>query len=206
MKRPLWTSLIVLVVGNALLWSGMQQVALDGAEARLRSALAEVVGASMSESRFPESELMPADYVLMVGATADAPLLSVYAANFPRDGLGLVRAHDPGTCYVNAGWRLQDRVTTEFAVDERRPGVEVYHFSYGDEQRFVLGWRQPLGRVVDAGRPWWRDGIDRLLHGRQDFVWVRVEVRAEVWGERRTEVEALLVRVMGAIEERFVAG
>jgi hypothetical protein len=206
MKRPLWTSLIVLVVGNALLWSGMQQVALDGAEARLRSALAEVVGASMSESRFPESELMPADYVLMVGATADAPLLSVYAANFPRDGLGLVRAHDPGICYVNAGWLLRERVTNELAVDGRRPGLLVYRFEHGAEQRVVLSWRQPLGRVVDAGRPWWRDGIDRLVHGRQDFVWVRVEVLAEVWGGRRTEVEELVARLMRAIEARFAAG
>jgi hypothetical protein len=203
MNRALVVCLVALVVGNGLLWSGLQKVALEGAEARLRAGLTTVFGDSMAESRFPEHELMPTDYVLLVPSRPDALLLSVYAANFPRDGLGLIRAHDPGTCYVNAGWLVEGRETLRLAVDDRRPALQVYEFQRGEERRVVLSWRQPLGRVADADRPWWRDGLDRLVHGRQDFVWVRLEVGAEVWRMERRRIEDAVVQSMKAIEDRF---
>ena len=211
MTRTWLVALSILVVGNLLLWPGLRGGSIAGAAERLDRATASVVDGSMQRFRFAPDPLLPDDYVGWRAIDADAPFISLYAAVFSRDGFAIAQAHDPELCYGILGWtlveRLDETATTPAGVTTK---LLIHHFIRGGDQpddRAVIVWRQPRGRVESIDRPWWREHVEQLTTGRTDYVWIRAELPWSSWQDPlpRDAIRTRIVRLMSAIEAECAA-
>jgi len=195
--------LIVLIVGNLLLWpprlaSGKSRgFDFDSFAAAVRELFpsSSLAGKRLADPLLPETNL----YL----ASTAGPLLTVYVGYYPMQGLLAEEPHPPEVCYQVQGWTLL-HTPEPVVVDDGdfRFKIQRASVALGTHVRTVYFWRQEAGGLPsgpDTSEGWAQHYWYRFHSGRSDLAWVRVEVDENRANEKSFGRE--LIRIMFVVSD-----
>jgi exosortase D (VPLPA-CTERM-specific) len=178
---PLAVTGLLLVAGNLRIMTASPGGRIEIAEPRLEELPAVIDGWTGRRAYFPDEERINA----ILGV--DISFLRVYSRGEDRVELyvgyygterGGRSSHNPESCYVGAGWTIDERSVMAISPEDRKRPVEVNHLvvESGERRQEMLHWYQVAGkRVVQSGFDlnllrFWR----RIAENRNDGAFIRV--------------------------------
>lgn len=131
----------------------------------------------LEESRFPTDPMLPEDYVYVAGK-GEGALLSAYVAYYPEQRMGAKAPHQPSLCYATQGWTTGPVEKWNVSMGGVETVVQTLAVEYRGHRRWVVYWEHQLGRIPVARHSsgWAYEPVERLLAGRTDLAWVRLEL------------------------------
>lgn len=202
MKRWLGVLVLLACTGAAVHVPRLGAGSIDLASLRT-SMLALAPG--LEQAKFAPDPMLPEDYVYVVGKGA---LLSAYVAYYPEQRMGAKAPHPPSLCYATQGWTTSPVEMWKVRVGAVDAVVRALEVRYGEHRRLVVYWEHQLGEIPVArdSSTWVYEPLDRLMAGRTDLAWVRLEFLPEAGGFRRETVDPIVETVCRAVASAMGTG
>jgi hypothetical protein len=169
--------LVVLLVGNILIWFGLRSrhPGLYSLAAFTDALGRELEGCRLESKRFPDSLMLPENYVYLEIASDGRPRDTVLVAHYQASGLLMSAPHDSATCYAKLGWSIEPAEPLQLGAGAEATPVEHLRIRRGSTRGTVAHWLQ----YGSGSSNWLHNAWQRFASGRSDFVWVRVEFFAD---------------------------